>query len=93
MKGMQSPHWALRADQRPGSWSWATDDGPLSEAKLLGAAVIGLRVHPDNVKARRLYESLGHSCAGDERSELVMLVDMEPGAMPETEVDSTPRRL
>ena len=50
-----------------------------AEAGRRGATVVRLRVHPDNVRARRLYESLGYAYAGEDRGELVMLVDLEPG--------------
>jgi len=49
-----------------------------AEAGRRGATMVRLRVHPDNVKARRLYESLGYTYAGEDRGELVMLVDLEP---------------
>ena len=49
-----------------------------AEAARRGATVVRLRVHPDNVKARRLYESLGYAYAGEDRGELVMLVDLDP---------------
>jgi ribosomal protein S18 acetylase RimI-like enzyme len=48
-----------------------------AEAGRRGATVVRLRVHPDNVKARRLYESLGYAYAGEDRGELIMLVDLE----------------
>jgi Acetyltransferases len=51
-----------------------------AEAGRRGATVLRLRVHPDNVKARRLYESLGYAYAGEDRGELVMLVDLAHGA-------------
>jgi RimJ/RimL family protein N-acetyltransferase len=40
-----------------------------------GAPSIRLRVHPDNTRARRLYESMGYRVTGEERGELVMLLD------------------
>jgi hypothetical protein len=48
-----------------------------AEAGRRGATVVRLRVHPENVRARRLYESLGYAYAGDERGEFVMLLDLE----------------
>ena len=51
-----------------------------AEAGRRGATVVRLRVHPDNVRARLLYESLGYAYAGEDRGELIMLVDLEPGA-------------
>jgi len=43
-----------------------------AEARRRGATVIRLRVHPDNTRAMRLYESLGYAYAGVDRGELVM---------------------
>ncbi len=51
------------------------------EARRQGAAVVRLRVDPRNVRARRLYESLGYAYAGDDRGELVMVVDVERSAI------------
>lgn len=48
-----------------------------AEARQRGATVIRLRVHPNNLKARRLYESLGYAYTGVDRDELVMLVDLD----------------
>ena len=53
-----------------------------AEAARRGATLVRLRVHPDNVRARRLYESLGYAYAGEDRNELVMLVDLEPAELP-----------
>jgi ribosomal protein S18 acetylase RimI-like enzyme len=41
-------------------------------ARARGSDEVRLRVHPDNRRARRLYESLGYSYGGEERDELVM---------------------
>ena len=46
------------------------------EAERRGADRIRLRVHPDNASARRLYESLGYADAGEERGEVVMILDL-----------------
>ena len=48
-------------------------------AVIRGARTVRLRVHPDNIRARRLYESLGYVYGGDDRGELVMSVDLGPG--------------
>jgi ribosomal protein S18 acetylase RimI-like enzyme len=48
-----------------------------SEARRRGADQIRLRVHPNNLAARRLYESLGYIDAGEERGEVVMVVDLQ----------------
>ncbi|MEO8462863.1 MAG: GNAT family N-acetyltransferase [Chloroflexota bacterium] len=47
-----------------------------AEARARGAVKVRLRVHPDNVVARRLYESLGYVYGGKDRGELVMEVDL-----------------
>lgn len=47
-----------------------------TEARARGAVEVRLRVHPDNVIARRLYESLGYEYRGTDRGELVMVVDI-----------------
>jgi len=60
------------------------------EARRRGATVVRLRVRPDNARARRLYESLGYSYAGDERGELVMLADLESGARLQKDIDPVP---
>jgi ribosomal protein S18 acetylase RimI-like enzyme len=48
-----------------------------AEAMRRGATVVRLRVHPDNTRARRLYETLGYAYAGEDRGELVMLLNLE----------------
>ena len=50
-----------------------------AEAQRRGAVVVRLRVHPDNLRARRLYESIGYGYAGEDRGELVMLIDLDSG--------------
>jgi ribosomal protein S18 acetylase RimI-like enzyme len=45
-------------------------------ARERGARRIRLRVHPDNVRARRLYAGLGYRDAGVERGETLMLLDL-----------------
>lgn len=57
------------------------------EARRRGARRVRLRVHPDNVVARHLYESLGYAYAGEDRGELAMLLDVEvPTAGPQAMV-------
>jgi ribosomal protein S18 acetylase RimI-like enzyme len=48
-----------------------------AEARRRGADRVRLRVHPDNVAARRLYESFGYVHTGEDRGELVMVVDLD----------------
>jgi ribosomal protein S18 acetylase RimI-like enzyme len=50
-----------------------------AEARRRGATVVRLRVHPDNVRARLLFESLGYAYGGEDRGELVMSADLKPG--------------
>lgn len=52
-------------------------------ARTRGAVQVRLRVHPDNIVARRLYESIGYVYCGEDRGELVMVVDVEPRGDPE----------
>ena len=48
-------------------------------ARARAASTVRLRVHPDNARARRLYESLGYEYrGGEDRGELVMEVDLNP---------------
>lgn len=47
-----------------------------AEAGRRGAKQVRLRVHRDNFRARRLYETLGYEYAGEDRGELVMLIDL-----------------
>jgi len=46
------------------------------EARLQGVHQACLLVHPDNVAARRLSESLGYRSAREERSDLIMALDL-----------------
>ncbi len=43
-----------------------------------GSSAVRLRVHEDNVRARRLYERLGYVYAGEDRGELVMNLSLPP---------------
>ena len=49
-----------------------------SRAEAGGASRIRLRVHPNNARARTLYESLGYREAGMERGEILMFLDLGP---------------
>jgi len=64
-----------------------------AEAGRRGATVVRLRVHPDNLRARRLYESLGYAYTGEDRGELVMLVSLELGTELPPEGDPAPPTL
>jgi len=48
-------------------------------ARARGAIQLRLRVHPNNGAARRLYESIGYVYRGEDRGELVMVIDVESG--------------
>jgi len=50
-----------------------------AEARRRGAVQVRLRVHRDNTRARRLCEFLGYEYAGEDRGELVMLLDLQAG--------------
>jgi ribosomal protein S18 acetylase RimI-like enzyme len=45
-------------------------------ARERGAPSIRLRVHPDNARARGLYDSLGYREAGRERGEILMVLEL-----------------
>ncbi len=47
-----------------------------AEAVRRGASLMRLRVHPGNTRARRLYETLGYAYAGEDRGELLMVLDL-----------------
>jgi ribosomal protein S18 acetylase RimI-like enzyme len=47
-----------------------------AEARARGCDAVRLRVHPENVRARRLYESMGYEYQGEDRDELVMAIDL-----------------
>ena len=47
-----------------------------AEARSRGADRVRLRVHPENTPARRLYESTGYAYVGEERGELVMVLEL-----------------
>jgi len=49
-----------------------------SRAKAHGASRIRLRVHPNNSRARSLYQSLGYREAGMERGEILMFLELGP---------------
>jgi|GEM_PF-876089 len=53
-----------------------------AEARRRGADYVRLRVHRDNVAARRLYESLGYVYSGEDRGELVMFLDIRAQRSP-----------
>jgi ribosomal protein S18 acetylase RimI-like enzyme len=46
------------------------------EARARGARQVRLRVHPDNLRAQQLYQSLGYTYHGVERDELLMVLEL-----------------
>jgi [ribosomal protein S18]-alanine N-acetyltransferase len=54
-----------------------------TEARRRGADRIRLRVDPGNTPARRLYEQLGYEPIGEERGEIVMVLELSDGARPD----------
>jgi ribosomal protein S18 acetylase RimI-like enzyme len=46
------------------------------QARLRGAERIRLRVHAENLAARRLYESLGYVDGGEERGQMLMTLEL-----------------
>jgi RimJ/RimL family protein N-acetyltransferase len=45
-------------------------------ARKHGATSVRLRVHPENLVAQRLYRSLGYRVTGEDRGEILMVVDL-----------------
>jgi ribosomal protein S18 acetylase RimI-like enzyme len=67
---------AVRTDEQGRGHGRRMMEWLAGEAGRRGARRIRLRVHPDNAAARRLYESVGYRYDGEERGELVMVVDL-----------------
>ena len=67
---------AIRHDREGRGYGRAMMSALERLARERGAAQIRLRVHPDNVRARRLYEGQGYRAAGMERGETLMLLDL-----------------
>jgi lipopolysaccharide/colanic/teichoic acid biosynthesis glycosyltransferase/ribosomal protein S18 acetylase RimI-like enzyme len=68
---------AVRSELQGRGFARATMVALLAEARARGAEGIRLRVHADNTRARRLYESLGYTYRGEERGELVMVLPLQ----------------
>lgn len=61
-----------------------------AEALARGSTHVRLRVHPDNLGARRLYESLSYTYQGEDRGELVMVLRLDdPAETQRSDVDRT----
>ena len=68
---------AVRTDSQGAGYGRSTMTALHQAARDGGATSVRLRVHPDNTRARRLYESFGYVYDGEDRGELVMLLDLE----------------
>jgi lipopolysaccharide/colanic/teichoic acid biosynthesis glycosyltransferase/ribosomal protein S18 acetylase RimI-like enzyme len=68
---------AVRSELQGRGFARATMVALQAEARARGAEGIRLRVHADNTRARRLYESLGYTYRGEERGELVMVLPLQ----------------
>jgi ribosomal protein S18 acetylase RimI-like enzyme len=67
---------AVRTDCQGRGFGRRMMEGLHLAAAQRGATAVRLRVHPDNIRARRLYESLGYVDSGEERGELVMEITL-----------------
>ena len=63
---------AVRASQESRGYGQAMMAALHAEARDRGATAVRLRVHPDNLRAQRLYELLGYREMGVDRDEIVM---------------------
>jgi lipopolysaccharide/colanic/teichoic acid biosynthesis glycosyltransferase/ribosomal protein S18 acetylase RimI-like enzyme len=68
---------AVRSDMQGRGLARATMIALQAEGRARGAEGVRLRVHADNARARRLYESLGYAYRGEERGELVMVLPFQ----------------
>ena len=67
---------AVRPDREDAGYGRAMMIALKRLARERGATQIRLRVHPDNLRARRLYDGQGYREAGVERGETLMLLDL-----------------
>src|SRR5205823_6469685 len=67
---------AVNADHRRGGYGRQMMVWLGEEARRRGADRIRLRVHEDNRAARDLYSALGYVVTGEERGELVMVLEL-----------------
>ena len=63
---------AVRASQESRGYGQAMIAALHVEARNKGANAVRLRVHPDNLRAQRLYELFGYREVGVDRDEIVM---------------------
>jgi ribosomal protein S18 acetylase RimI-like enzyme len=89
-KGFETPSLglAVATDQQGHGYGRAMMEALHAAAQERGAARIRLRVHPENVRARRLYESFGYHEAGAERGEILMVLEFPPPRLPKRNRDS-----
>ena len=71
---------AVRTDARGRGFARLTMTALHSAARAEGVDAIRLRVHADNAAARRLYESIGYAYRGEDRGELVMVLELSSEA-------------
>lgn len=83
---------AVRTDSQGAGFGRSMMSALHQAARDGGATAVRLRVHPDNVRARRLYESFGYSHIGEERGELVMVLDLESAETAAVAARRPPRR-
>lgn len=67
---------AVRVDAQAAGFGRLTMERLHAEARAGGATSVRLRVHPDNRRARGLYESFGYVETGEDRGERVMVLDL-----------------
>ena len=67
---------AVRVDAQHHGYGRAMMEHLHAEARVRGAHRVRLRVHPNNLRARRLYESMSYAYDGEDRDELVMTLEL-----------------
>jgi ribosomal protein S18 acetylase RimI-like enzyme len=67
---------AVRSDREGAGYGRAMLIALEQLARERGASRIRLRVHPENLRARRLYDARGYREVGIERGETLMLLDL-----------------
>jgi len=71
---------AVRTDEQGRGLGRLTMKALHREARARGVRTVRLKVHADNPRARALYESLGYVYRGEERGQLVMVLDLAAAA-------------
>jgi ribosomal protein S18 acetylase RimI-like enzyme len=77
-EGFETPSLgiAVRTREQRRGYGRLMMDHLRATAMARGAGMVRLRVHRDNERARRLYESLGYRYMGEDRGELVMVLEI-----------------